>query len=82
MQITLGEAPMPSLDSTRLAPEEMAQVAKLLEERAKLQLQQKFLEQEIHVFLMAAKERRELLGPVTIDCLTGEIQPTSRDQEE
>ena len=82
MKITVGEEQMPDLDPQRLNHQEMAQVGKLLEQRARLQVQLKMLEQELHVALLAAKERRGLLGLVTVDCLTGEIAPRTRNDEE
>ncbi len=80
MKITVGEERVQDLDPQRLSPQELAQVGQLLESRARLQVQLKMVEQEIHVALLAAKERRGITGQVSVDCETGTIEPAGEEE--
>jgi hypothetical protein len=82
MKITVGSQPAPGLDAAQLDPQERQQVGKLLEERARLQVQLKLLEQELHLFLLHARDRRGLVGQVDVDTETWAVVPcVSREKE-
>jgi hypothetical protein len=82
MKITVGSQPAEGLDSTQLDPQERQQVGKLLEERARLQVQLKLLEQDLHLLLLHARDRRGLVGQVDVDTETWALVARASSEQE